>query len=44
LAQELARKGERDIVLEYPAEVRVFWTMGADRLDKMIAAVSGDPL
>lgn len=39
LAQELARKGERDSVLEYFSLCRAFWKMGGDKLDAMAAAV-----
>jgi hypothetical protein len=41
LASELLQKGEKDTVLEYFAECRKFWSMGAARLDMWTAAVRG---
>ena len=36
-----ADAGERDVVVEYFAECRVFWTMGSKKLDDWSAIVRG---
>jgi hypothetical protein len=39
LAKALLEKGEKDVVLEYFAQCKVFWKMGASKLEEWTAEV-----